>query len=97
MPSAIYLRRNRQCAGRAGRLVAAVVNAQRVHLASGLLTWVIAKNNTGRAFYEAFGAELRVEQPFQCDGMDLVEAGYGWRDLDALTIMDCFGANSSGQ
>jgi hypothetical protein len=29
--------------------------------------------------------------------MDLVEAGYGWRDLDALTIMDCFGASSSGQ
>ena len=43
--------------------------------------------STRRAFYESLGAELRVEQPFQWDGMDLVEAGYGWRDLDALTHM----------
>ena len=30
------------------------------------------------------GGELIVEQPFQWDGMDLVEAGYGWRDLHGL-------------
>jgi hypothetical protein len=30
------------------------------------------------------GAELLVEQAFQWDGMDLKEAGYGWRDLTAL-------------
>jgi hypothetical protein len=30
------------------------------------------------------GGELLVEQPFQWDGLDLVEAGYGWRDLPAL-------------
>jgi hypothetical protein len=30
------------------------------------------------------GAELLVEQPFQWDGIDLVEAGYGFRDLDRL-------------
>jgi len=44
----------------------------------------IAGNRGARAFYEVLGAELLVEQPFQWDGMDLVEAGYGWRDLDAL-------------
>jgi hypothetical protein len=31
------------------------------------------------------GAELVIEQAFQWDGMDLVEAGYGWRALGALT------------
>ena len=61
------------------------------------MLWVITENKAARVFYEAFGAELLVEQPFQWDGKDLMEAGYGWRDLDAVTIMDCFGANTSGQ
>jgi hypothetical protein len=46
--------------------------------------WVIAGQGVASAFYERLGAELLVEQPFQWDGMDLVEVGYGWRDLDAL-------------
>jgi hypothetical protein len=57
---------------------------------------VSSRSTSERAFYEAFGAELLVGQPFQWDRMDLM-AGYGRRDLDALTIVDCFGANSSGQ
>jgi len=57
---------------------------------------VSSRSTSERAFYEAFGAELLVAQPFQWDRMDLM-AGYGRRDLDALTIVDCFGANSSGQ
>jgi GNAT superfamily N-acetyltransferase len=82
--TAIYLRGERQRAGIGRRLVAAVVAAERAQGATGLLTWVIAGNKGARAFYERLGAELLVEQPFQWDGMDLVEAGYGWRDLDAL-------------
>ncbi len=66
------------------RLVAAVVKAQRAHGATGLLTWVIAGNRGARTFYERLGGEVLAEQPFQWDGMNLVEAGYGWRDLDAL-------------
>ncbi len=62
----------------------AIVDAMRGQGATGILTWVIAANRVARAFYEGLGAELLVEQPFQWDGMDLVEAGYGWRDLDAL-------------
>jgi GNAT superfamily N-acetyltransferase len=82
--TAIYLRRGSQRAGVGRRLVAAVVAAERAQGATGLLTWVIAGNKGARAFYERLGAELLVEQPFQWDGMDLVEVGYGWRDLDAL-------------
>jgi GNAT superfamily N-acetyltransferase len=82
--TAVYLRRESQRAGIGRRLVAAVLDAQRAHGATGILTWVIAGNRGARAFYESLGAELLIEQPFQWDGMDLVEAGYGWRDLDAL-------------
>jgi GNAT superfamily N-acetyltransferase len=81
---AIYLRREFQHAGLGHRLVGAVVDAQRTHGATGLLTWVIAGNKGARDFYVGLGGELIVEQPFQWDGMDLIEAGYGWRDLDAL-------------
>ena len=94
--SAIYLRAHRQRAGTGRQLVAAVVAAQREHGAHGLLTWVIAANKGARAFYEALGAELLVEQPFQWDGMDLVEAGYGWHDLPALAAA-CAVAQSPAQ
>lgn len=82
--SAVYLVRDAQRAGIGRRLVAAVATAQRAHGANGLIVWVIAGNKPARAFYEALGAELLVEQPFTWDGMDLVEVGYGWRDLPAL-------------
>lgn len=82
--SAVYLdpEHQRQAVGR--RLVAGVAAAQLTHGATGLIVWVIAANKTARTFYESLGAELLVEQPFTWDGMDLVEAGYGWRDLPAL-------------
>jgi GNAT superfamily N-acetyltransferase len=82
--SAVYVRPGQQRAGVGRALVAATVAAQRAHGATGMVVWVIAANRGARAFYEALGAELAVEQPFQWDGMDLIEAGYVWRDLAAL-------------
>ncbi|MFO1322924.1 MAG: GNAT family N-acetyltransferase [Burkholderiales bacterium] len=82
--SAAYLDRDAQRRGIGTRLVAAVAAAQRAHGANGLIAWVIAGNKAARAFYERLGAELLVEQPFTWDGLDLVEVGYGWRDLARL-------------
>lgn len=82
--SAVYLMRDAQRAGIGRQLVAAVAAAQRAHGATGLIVWVIAGNKGAREFYERLGAEKLIEQPFTWDGMDLVEAGYGWRDLSTL-------------
>jgi len=82
--TAVYLRREFQRVGLGRRLIAAVVEAQRALGATGMIVWVIAGHKQARAFYEGLGAELLVEQPFEWDGMDLLEAGYGWRDLSAL-------------
>jgi ribosomal protein S18 acetylase RimI-like enzyme len=82
--SAIYVTPHRQRSGIGRQLVGAVAAAQQALGATGLVVWVIAANRAARRFYEELGAELLIEQPFQWDGMDLVEAGYGWRDLDAL-------------
>jgi len=82
--TAVYLRPEFQRVGIGRRLIAAVVDAQRAHGATGMIVWVIAGNKPARTFYESLGAELLVEQAFQWDGMDLVEVGYGWRDLAAL-------------
>lgn len=82
--TAVYLRPAFQHAGVGRRLVREVAQAQRAHGATGLIVWVIAGNKRGRGFYEALGGELLVEQPFQWDGMDLVEAAYGFSDIDAL-------------
>ena len=82
--SGIYVVREAQGAGIGRRLFAAVAAAQRSHGATGMIVWVIAGNKIARAFYENLGGELILEQPFNWDGMDLVEAGYGFRDLAAL-------------
>ena len=82
--TAVYLIPAAQRAGIGRSLVATVAAAQRAHGAHGLLTWVISGNKAARAFYEELGAEFLIEQPFTWDGMDLIEAGYGWRNLDSL-------------
>jgi GNAT superfamily N-acetyltransferase len=82
--TAVYLRRPYQHAGIGSRLVEHVAMAQRGRGANGLIVWVIVGNKTARAFYEGLGATLLVEQPFEWDGVPLVEAGYGFHDLDAL-------------
>jgi GNAT superfamily N-acetyltransferase len=82
--SGIYLRPDRKREGIGRRLVAAVAAAQRANGATNLIVWVVAGNRGARLFYEALGGELLVEQPFQWDGMDLIEAAYGFRDLEGL-------------
>ena len=91
--NAVYLRREYQRAGLGRQLVAAVVDAQRRHGATAMIVWLIAGNKIARRFYERLGGELVVEQPFQWDGMDLVEAGYVFRDLAALSAA---GADAPG-
>ena len=46
--------------------------------------------------FDAELAAIIVEQPFQWDGMDLTEAGYGWRDLDALAAACAVAASEIG-
>ena len=84
--TAIYVRIDFQRAGVGHRLVGAVLAALRDQHATGLIVWVLAGNKVARAFFAQLGAELLIEQSFQWDDLPLVEAGYGWRDLDALAV-----------
>lgn len=82
--TAVYVRHGQQRMGLGRRLVGAVCEAGRALAATGMIAWIIAANRGARAFCEELGAELLVQQPYQWDDMDLVEAAYGWRDLSAL-------------
>jgi GNAT superfamily N-acetyltransferase len=82
--TAVYVRHDYRRAGLGRRLVEPVVQAMRSRGAHALIVWVIAGNKPARAFYEALGGELAVQQPFQWDGVDLVEAAYVFPDLPAL-------------
>lgn len=86
--TAIYLRPAFQRAGLGRRLVVEVAQANRGLGARGMIVWVLAENKSARAFYEALGAVQVIEQPFEWDGIPLVEAGYGWPDLAALVATD---------
>ncbi len=79
--AAIYLQPSIQRSGIGHSLVRMVVDAHLKQGAHGLIAWVLSRNKIARQFYEKLGAELLIEQPFNWDGMDLIEAGYGWRDL----------------
>jgi len=82
--SAVYVRREFQRAGIARQLVLAAARAQRASGATGLIVWSISGNKPARAFYEALGGTVIVEQPFEWDGVPLTETGYAFADLDAL-------------
>lgn len=90
--SAVYVRADRQRAGLGRRLVGAVTAAAREAGADGLIVFVIAGNKPARAFYDNLGAELLLEQPFEWDGIPLVEAAYGWHDLAVLSARAARGA-----
>jgi GNAT superfamily N-acetyltransferase len=80
----IYLAPEVQRRGLGRRLVGAIAAERASHGATGMIVWVLAGNKGARAFCESLGAALVVEQPFEWDGMPLVEAGFGWRDLQRL-------------
>jgi len=82
--SAIYLSREVQRHGLGRRLVGTVAADRAAHGASAMIVWALAGNAPARRFFEALGAVLVVEQPFEWDGAPLVEAGYAWHDLPAL-------------
>jgi len=84
--TAIYIKPIAQRGGVGRRLVALVTHYLQQVGAVALLAWVITDNQPARRFYEELGAELLVEQPFTWDGLDLMEAGYGWNDLTALLL-----------
>ncbi|HWD34654.1 MAG TPA: GNAT family N-acetyltransferase [Casimicrobiaceae bacterium] len=82
--SAVYVRREFQRVGIGRQLVLAAARAQRASGATGLIVWSISGNKPARAFYEALGGTVIVEQPFEWDGVPLTETGYAFADLDAL-------------
>jgi ribosomal protein S18 acetylase RimI-like enzyme len=90
--SAIYVQADRKRQGIGRRLVSAIAAAERAKGADGLVVFVIAGNRDARAFYENLGAELLLEQPFEWDGIPLIEAAYGWRALGALVAAGGGGA-----
>ncbi|MQR01975.1 GNAT family N-acetyltransferase [Glaciimonas soli] len=81
--SALYLIPSVQRAGIGRRLVAHVATALAAAGANNMLVWVLTENKIARDFYLKLGAELLVEQAFNWDGLDLKEAGYGWRTIRA--------------
>ena len=82
--TAIYLRPAWQRSGIGRRMLQKVARTLQAQGAGSLLVWVISGNAIARNFYEELGAALLTEQAFSWDGMDLMEAGYGWRDLSVL-------------
>lgn len=82
--TAIYLRPAWQRSGIGRRMVQKVARTLQAQGADSMLVWAISGNAIARNFYEELGGILLTEQAFSWDGMDLMEAGYGWRDLSVL-------------
>lgn len=85
--TAVCLRPAWQRSGIGRRMVQKVARTLQAQGSDSLLVWVIAGNAIARNFYEELGGALLLEQNFSWDGMDLVEAGYGWQDLSVLMAL----------
>lgn len=82
--TAVYLRPAWQRSGIGRRMVQKVARTLQAQGSNSLLVWVIADNAIARNFYEELGGALLLEQKFSWDGLDLMEAGYGWQDVAVL-------------
>ncbi|MDF3035881.1 MAG: hypothetical protein K0S28_1155 [Paucimonas sp.] len=82
--AALYLLPDAQRQGIGTQLVKCVAQFHEAKGATGLLTWVLSEHKAARHFYEQLNAELLIEQSFTWDELELMEVGYGWRDLQAL-------------
>lgn len=80
----IYIKPIAQRGGVGRHLLSLVTHRLQQTGALSLLSWVISENQAARKFHEELSAELLVEQAFTWDNLDLMEVGYGWKNLDAL-------------
>jgi ribosomal protein S18 acetylase RimI-like enzyme len=82
--TAIYLRPAWQRSGIGRRLLQKVARTLQALGADSLLVWVISENAIAKNFYDDLGGVKLIEQSFSWDGMDMMETGYGWKDLSIL-------------
>jgi ribosomal protein S18 acetylase RimI-like enzyme len=82
--TAVYLLPEWQRSGIGRRMVQKVARTLQAQGSDSLLVWVIANNTMARNFYEELGGALLVKQKFNWDGLELMEAGYGWQNLSVL-------------
>src|SRR5262245_23858420 len=80
---AIYLFQDHQRCGFGRALVAHTASRLLQRGFANMLVWVLA-DNPGRRFYEALGGQFITEKPFALGGATLLEAAYGWPDLQPL-------------
>ncbi|MBP0599169.1 GNAT family N-acetyltransferase [Herbaspirillum sp. LeCh32-8] len=82
--SAICVLPDEQRRGLGKRLLANVAATLIGAGATGLMAWVLAKNEGAREFFKALGAEQLFEQTFTWDdGSEIDEVGFVWRKLKA--------------
>lgn len=78
---AIYILRTAQKLGIGRLLVEAVVRGMRELEYASMMVWVL-RDNPARGFYERLGGEYLHERSIDIGGAQLMEAAYGWRDLN---------------
>lgn len=81
---AIYILKAAHKKGLGRLLVRAVVNGLREMGCHSMMVWVL-KENPARGFYERLGGEYLHEKPIEIGSETLMEAAYGWRDLNKFS------------
>ncbi len=82
---AIYLLQEIQRQGAGGHLLQSMARIFQSRNINSALVWCLASNISARRFYISMGADPIGPRLTRLFGEDVAEAGYGWRDLTALT------------
>jgi L-amino acid N-acyltransferase YncA len=82
---AIYLLKEYQRHGLGRRIIKAVIDelAKKEH--KNLIIWAL-KDNPSRGFYEALGGQVVGEKTVKMAGIELVEVGYGWENIQDILL-----------
>lgn len=82
---AIYILQFAHKQGIGKLLVEAVVRGMRDLGYKSMMVWVL-RDNPARGFYERLGGVYLYEKPIDIGGVQLMEAAYGWRDLEKFPV-----------
>lgn len=82
--NAIYIRPQYQRCGIGKRMLHKAARSLKEMGCHSCVIWVIEGNHPARHFYEEMGGTVLHTQEFNWDGLDLVEVGYGWDDLELM-------------
>ncbi|MEF2098178.1 GNAT family N-acetyltransferase [Bacillus sp. CFBP9009] len=82
---AIYFLQEYQRQGLGRKMIKAVIHELMIMEHQNLIIWAL-KDNPSCGFYRALGGQVRAEKTVKMAGIELIEVGFGWEDIQDILL-----------